>query len=183
MVEKAMTLAGSVTAIELPEKPIMPSIADNLPDDEIFSSNKPIITIQTGAGEADKLYPAASWARVAGELISQDFQIVAIGAPGDPKIDQPEVIDRVGSWNLSEAIAAVGKSTLHLAADTGTGHIAAAYGVPVVSVFGRTDPAVFRPWTKQGIVLREGTTPNQTQPSSVVKAAKTLLEDRYAVCH
>ncbi|MBC8063619.1 MAG: hypothetical protein H7Y17_02220, partial [Chlorobia bacterium] len=41
-------------------------------------------------------------------------------------------------------MSAVAHSTIHLAADTGTGHMAAAFGVPFVSVFGPTDPKLFR---------------------------------------
>ncbi|RYG34251.1 hypothetical protein EON81_16025, partial [bacterium] len=65
----------------------------------------------------------------------------------------------VGKLPLRETLALVQASRLHVASDTGTGHMAAAVGTPVISVFGPTDPAVFRPYAKRGIVLRDGSNP------------------------
>ncbi len=182
MVQRSIALLQSEFDVQLPDKPFMPSVEDNLPDDELACSQRPLVTIQTGAGEEDKRYPAELWAKVAEELRSSDFDLVAIGAPGDPTIDHPAVVNRVGAWTLGESIAMVGRSQLHLAADTGTGHVASAYGHPVVSVFGRTDPAVFRPWGEHVIALREGQTPSSTKPESIADAAKSLMEAKHEVC-
>jgi ADP-heptose:LPS heptosyltransferase len=64
---------------------------------------------------------------------------------------------------------------LHLAADTGTGHIAAAYGVPFVSVFGPTDPKLFRPYSDEGVVLRASDRAGDVEPAQILAAAEGLL--------
>lgn len=85
-------------------------------------------------------------------------------------------ISLVGQTKLSITIAWVAESSLHLAADTGTGHLAAAYGIPVVSIFGPKDPRVFRPYTHKGIVLRESDRPGDVAPEKVVEAALAMKE-------
>jgi ADP-heptose:LPS heptosyltransferase len=71
-------------------------------------------------------------------------------------------------------MAAVALSSVHLAADTGTGHIAAAYGTPVVSVFGPTQPQNYRPYTDRGIVLRGPEDTTNVPPDDVLAAALKL---------
>ena len=72
-----------------------------------------------------------------------------------------------------------GRSTfrpgLHLAADTGTGHAASAYGTPVVSVFGPTDPALYRPWGGRSTMLRNGDDTACVSSGEVAAAAHELL--------
>lgn len=152
-----------------PDSPIMPELGG-------WESNKPLVTIQTGAGEEDKRVPISTWESVALALLNQGYEVVALGGPNDPKLPVDGVTDRVGTLSLREAMAAIKASQVHLAGDTGSGHIAAALGVPVVSVFGRTDPARFRPWTKHGIALREGSATGDTKVESIVNAARSLME-------
>ncbi|MFN7162257.1 MAG: glycosyltransferase family 9 protein, partial [Fimbriimonadales bacterium] len=46
----------------------------------------------------------------------------------------------IGRTTLKEAMAVVQRSAVHLCGDTGTAHIAAAFRVPVVSLYGPTSP-------------------------------------------
>jgi ADP-heptose:LPS heptosyltransferase len=86
--------------------------------------------------------------------------------------------DYVGKLSLDKTMALVAASDLHLAADTGTGHMAAAYGVPVVSIFGPTDPRTYRPYSTHCRVLKEGNRTGDVPPTHVVEAATALLEAR-----
>ncbi len=52
--------------------------------------------------------------------------------------------------------------------------MAAAYGVPVVSVFGPTNPVWYRPYTERGIVLKEGKRTEDVRPEAVLEAAREL---------
>jgi heptosyltransferase-1 len=47
----------------------------------------------------------------------------------------------VGRTTLRELMAVLHRAALHIAGDTGSGHLAAALDTPVVSIYGRTDPA------------------------------------------
>jgi ADP-heptose:LPS heptosyltransferase len=152
---------------DFPERPFMPALPPSpLPPGRWA-------TIQTGAGDDDKRYPAERWDAVAARLRDGGLQVAALGAPGDPRL--AEAVNFVGRLTLRQAMAAIAGSAVHLAGDTGSGHIAAALGVPVVSVFGRTDPRRFRPYTARGRTLREGFDTALVDPDAVATAAMELL--------
>jgi len=151
---------------EKPLRPIMPTPPPR---------QSRLVTISTSAGHPSKVYPAEKWKYVARELQQDGFHIVFLGGPGDPKVHLDGATDYVGKLPLADSMAMVAASELHLAGDTGTGHIAAAYGVPVVSVFGHMDPLKYRPFTDQGVVLREGTEAANVSSEDVLRAARMLV--------
>ena len=77
--------------------------------------------------------------------------------------------------SLEESLAWVAASRLHLAADTGTGHAAAAYGVPTLSVFGPTDDQKFRPWGESARLLKRGEMAGDVPAFEVIEAAEKML--------
>jgi len=151
-------------------KPVMPEVGS--PPVE-----KPYTVIAVGAGKPWKAYPADCWNEVASALSRERRKVVFLGGPGEEAPQVEGTIDLVGKLSLSETMAAIAHSSLTLAADTGAGHIAAAYGVPVVSVFGPTDPEEFRPYTDLGIVLKNGDETSAVKPEEVVRAAKSLWKE------
>jgi heptosyltransferase I len=59
----------------------------------------------------------------------------------------------VGRTSLKQLAAILRRSAVHLAGDTGSAHLAAALGTPVVAVFGRTNPARVAPRGNRDRVL------------------------------
>jgi ADP-heptose:LPS heptosyltransferase len=57
---------------------------------------------------------------------------------------------------LSAIAALLRRAKALIAADSGLGHIAAAVGTPVVTLFGPTIPDRIRPWERNAIVVRAG---------------------------
>jgi ADP-heptose:LPS heptosyltransferase len=109
------------------------------------------------------------------------MRVLGLGAAGDPPLfvqNAPEVKSKVGKYPLVRSMGAVLASDLHLAADTGTGHVAAAYGVPVVSVFSKNDPQRFRPYAENAKVLRHGKEAARVRSAEVVEAAHQLLQEK-----
>jgi ADP-heptose:LPS heptosyltransferase len=127
-------------------------------------------------GHPKKCYSLSGWGKVGEELLNAGFAVAYLGGPGDHTPDVPGAIDWVGKLALDETMAAVRLSAVHLAGDTGTGHIAAAYGVPAVSVFGWSRPNRFRPLTDRGIVLDAGRNMDGVTPEQIVAAASHLAE-------
>lgn len=137
--------------------------------------NVPLVTITVSAGHVSKTYPLGWLEEVGKHMLALGKQVAFLGGPGDPKPTLSGVQDWVGKLSLSQTMAAVAESALHIAGDTGTGHISAAYGVPSVSLFGPTSPLEFRPYSEKSIVLREGSDPALVPVSSVVEAAEQQL--------
>lgn len=152
----------------LPVRPLMPGLGGARRDPKL-------VTISVGAGSVAKMWPVERWGAVASELMARGFEIALLGGPDDPRIEVPGARDGIDKLSLAETRNLVACSTLHLAADTGTGHMAAAYGVPVVSIFGPSDDRRFRPYTQLGRVLRSGPETQAVSVAQVMAAVEELL--------
>ena len=127
-IERKMLCLRAWADLKVPDRPIMPELTvPQLPDR--------LITIQTGASREDKRIPRDSIAQVGAALLEEGYSVALLGGPEDPHVELPGAIDLVGKTTLLESMAWIRGSLIHMAGDTGTGHIAAAYGVPTLSVF------------------------------------------------
>lgn len=105
-----------------------------------------------------KMWPAERYAAVADRCVKELGATVAVtGAP----VERP-ILDRViaaahvplidlpaAKVNLTLLKSIIKRSSLLITNDTGPRHMAAAFGVPVLSIFGPTDPA----WTEIGFKM------------------------------
>ena len=71
----------------------------------------------------------------------------------DIHIREPHLINLAGKTTLKELAALLKGSVLHLCGDTGSTHIAAGVGTPVVSFYGASDPNHAGPWGQLENVL------------------------------
>lgn len=148
-VERNMEALADAIRLDADYSPIMPGLTrlEGLP--------ARYVAIHTGAGAIWKQWPIERWQSVAQKM---PLPVVFLGGPTDPV---PEAdINLVGKLSLEDSMRAAAFAEAHLSGDTGSGHIAAAYGVPTLSIFGRTQPEVFRPYGANARVLRNG---NETE--------------------
>lgn len=161
----------------------MEAVAELLEMDEDFSPIMPpailpgglperFISIHTGAGAVWKQWPIERWEAVAKAL---PVPVVFLGGPTDP-VPGAGGVNLVGKLSLEASMGVVAHSAYHLAADTGSGHMAAAYGVPVLSVFGKTMPALYRPYTDHGVTLRKSADPASVQVQDVLEGFERLTK-------
>lgn len=178
-VERNLEALRLATGLVTDPTPIMPELcAEKEEVRRMVGNGRPLATISVSAGAPFKEYPLERWSAVAAELMRQAYSVVFLGGPTDRAPIVHGTQDFVGKLSLAHSMAAVALSAVHLAADTGSGHMAAAYGVPVVSVFGPTEPSLYRPYTEKGIVLCNGDHMEDVSADEVVQAAITL-RDRY----
>jgi heptosyltransferase-2 len=115
---------------------------------------------------AAKCWPPERFAALADRLISEcDADVIFFGTPGEK-----EIVARICSAMKSRAISLAGETSMRdLAAmfsacsifignDSGAMHVAAAAGIPVVGIFGSTDPEGTAPVTQQFTLIREAVT-------------------------
>jgi len=147
--------------------PIMPSLAaERETVRERFGSG--FVSIHVGAGATWKQWPSDRWAAVARHLLAQGRKVLFLGGLGERAPEVEGAMDACEELSLAESVAAVAESEFHLAADTGSGHMAAAYRVPVLSIFGKTKPELYRPYTDRGIVLKAGERTEDVSVESVL---------------
>ncbi|MCC6730789.1 MAG: glycosyltransferase family 9 protein [Chthonomonadales bacterium] len=85
---------------------------------------------------------------------------VLVGGPGDREVGEAirrsavtRPRDLIGQTNLKQLAAILRGCAGHLCGDTGSAHIAAALGTPVVSLFGRSNPARLAPYGQERFAL------------------------------
>ncbi len=142
LVEQYQTLANTLCGSESPAGPLRLFI-------EPRRYARPTLGINPGAtyGSAKRWYPE-KFAAVAAHF-AERFDIVVFGGPGETDIaDDIEadlrrrgienVTNLAGKTTIETLCAAVGGLSLFVTNDSGPMHVAAAYGVPTVAVFGPT---------------------------------------------
>ena len=81
-------------------------------------------------------------------------RVAIFGGPGEESVAAPVVqsvpadkrIDLVGTEDLPTVAACLKRCALFVGNDSGPAHIAAAFGVPTVVIFGSSNSAAWRPW-------------------------------------
>jgi heptosyltransferase III len=75
---------------------------------------------------------------------------------------------------LAEVKSIIAGAQLFIGNDSGPAHIAAAFGVPVVVLFGPSDPVNWAPWRTEGHVLTNPDAIDRISVGEVIAAADAL---------
>ena len=126
---------------------------------------RPYIGLAPGARWRTKLWPPENFARAARLLVERFGGTVlltgTVGEAGEAgrKIEREApgaVVNLIGRTSLEELVALYARFDLVITPDTGLMHIADALGVPLVAVFGPTDPARTGPYFQRRRVVTSG---------------------------
>jgi heptosyltransferase-2 len=119
-----------------------------------LSLDDTIIGINPGAtyGPA-KQWPADRYAHLADRILAfSEARVVIFGGPGDKTLGQKisakmkhRPVDLSGQTSLGEAMALIERCDLFITNDSGLMHVAAALDVPLVAIFGSTNPVATGP--------------------------------------
>jgi heptosyltransferase-1 len=104
-----------------------------------------------GAGWGAKQWPAERFGRVAHETRLNVSDCVVNASPVDNVLAARVVASsdgaaRVVACDVAQLVALLRRTDLFLGGDSGPTHLAAAQAVPLVALFGPTDPARNGPW-------------------------------------
>ena len=113
-----------------------------------------LLVVAPGSAWATKRWPARGFAAASAALAPEIDAVVVVGGPGDAALAReigadlagrrsglPEVVDLCGRSDTAGLVAAIARARLVIANDSAPGHVAAALGRPLVSIFGPTVPA------------------------------------------
>lgn len=122
------------------------------------------VLLNPGAGWGAKQWPAERYGLIAKHLSEDGLKSLINFGPGEEKLARAVEAASAGSaeavgCTLTELIALTRHAQLFIGGDTGPMHLAAALGIPVVAIFGPTDPARNGPFGTRSIVLRNVLSP------------------------
>jgi heptosyltransferase-1 len=168
---------------------------------ELTADVKDFVILNPGAGWGAKMWPVERYGQVARALAGDGFSSLVNCGPGEEELVTAVVTASQGtarkiSCSVSELIALTRRARLLIGGDTGPMHLAAAMKIPVVAIFGPTNPARNGPFGTQSVVLRSASSltdhsrhgePEQglleITVGDVVAASRKLLPDRAAEIH
>jgi heptosyltransferase-1 len=154
------------------------------------------VLLNPGAGWGAKQWPAERYGHAARQLAEDGFRSLINFGPGEERLVLKVEAASGGaakgiSCSLTQLIALARRARLFIGGDTGPMHLAAALRIPVVGIFGPTDPARNGPFGTRSVVLRNPASPTthsrRAQPDEglleissedVVGAARRLLGSR-----
>jgi heptosyltransferase II len=129
-------------------------------------AGRPRVFLAMRSTAREKHWPADRWAVLVSRLVTERrCEVVLCGAPDDAPLHDavreavgplvaPHVHDLSASVSLRETGALLARMDLCVGVDTGLVHLAASHDVPVVVLFGPTDPNRWSPWTPRATVVR-----------------------------
>jgi heptosyltransferase-1 len=163
VVEQANEVVNAVLKQDLPYQ------APALPVDPIAESwcNKWLaerrvdrfVLMNPGAGWGAKCWPVERYAAVASELSAAGLATVVNIGPAESKLANAFSADPKArifpmTGGIGQLIACTRRTSLFIGGDTGPLHLAAALNIPVVGIYGPTNPARNGPYGTRAIVLR-----------------------------
>lgn len=195
----AETNAAAKKKINAPhvQFPVDPATEESIRQDVAQHGVGEYAILNPGAGWGAKRWPAQRYGEVARQLAKDGLRCLVNFGPGEEDLFQQVnaasgAVVRPTKPSITGLIALTRRAKLFIGGDTGPLHLAAALQVPVVAIFGPTDPARNGPYrasnAARSIVLRNPASPTtharnphpdegmlEISVDSVVSAARTLL--------
>jgi heptosyltransferase III len=126
------------------------------------------------ASEPAKTWPAERFLAVAAHLRTAcDLEPVFVAGSGD----DTHAFESFRVWRgapLNEVKSLMAGAQIFIGNDSGPAHIAAAFGVPVVAVFGASNPATWAPWRTEARVLTSSRGIEGIEAAEVIAAVEAL---------
>lgn len=165
-----------------------------------------IVAVCPGARSTTKMWSAEGFAKVIDELSKlQDVKVILIGDIFDRErnyqvslLCQAKPVDLSGKTSLMQLAALISLCNLLITNDSAPMHIATAIGVPVISLFGPTDPQKYGPQGKSDVIIRKQLDCSPCEkaqckykhecmelitPQEVIEAAKKILSSPQSTPH
>lgn len=142
-------------ALDLPPAPVTWEIPIEEAAATAEAGSGPRIIINLGASKEANRWPGPSWARLC-QILSERFdaRLHLGGGPQDRELAEEvarssgvALSNRVGDLTLKETGGLFQSADLVVGGDTGPLHMAVGLGIPVVGLYGASDPARTGPWS------------------------------------
>jgi heptosyltransferase-3 len=116
----------------------------------------PPIAVHPGSTDEKRRWPAPYFATVINQLIRRNYPVLLLAGPSEAETlasvrqyispnMKPGMLTILGNKSLLEVAQQLKQSRFFLGNDSGIGHLAGLLGVPMLALFGPTDPSLKRP--------------------------------------
>ncbi len=136
-------------------------------------SSPPYVVIHPFAATSEKTWPAERFVAVADQMQAAGLLPVIVAGPADDAAPFSK-FQVVRNAPLSELKSLMSGAALFVGNDSGPAHVAAAFGIPVVVLFGPSDPVTWAPWRTEARVLTSPGSIGQIAVDDVMTAAEAL---------
>jgi heptosyltransferase II len=144
-----------------------PIPAPDLSTGSVPDSGRPRVILVPGGArnllrdDPQRRWPLDYYVALAGILLKNDIDVILIGGPDERELAaafpvSPRIVNLIGKIPLKEVLAVMRDSDLIVTQDTGPLHMAGLTDIPVIALFGPTDPAEFAPHRDGIYVFRGG---------------------------
>ena len=134
---------------------VTPPAAKPLPEDLARAIGAAAVVVHVPSMWRYKQWPLANYERVVRALLDDGRQVVLTGGPGEGDramvariaalAEPPRVVDASGRLDFGQLAGLLAGAALYIGPDTSVTHLAASTGVPVIALFGPTDPTRWGP--------------------------------------
>jgi lipopolysaccharide heptosyltransferase I len=148
------------------------------------SPGSPLIVLNPSASARWKSWPLQAWIAAADALTDLGSVLLVGGSENSAahrKIAtavQGRIHDLTGQTTLAELVALLERCAAHVAPDTGSAHIAAALGRPVVGIYGPTAPWRLAPYGQQNLLVYHQGMCGRSCPGLCVRGRRCLSSIR-----
>ena len=118
-----------------------------------------LVAVHPGSGGVHKCWPMQKFAMLVDELLRAGIRVVLLLGPveAETQIDIRKLVapgvHTLSPATVAQLAAVLERVDLFVGNDSGPGHLAAAVGTPTLSLFGPTDPVVWRPLGPKAAVI------------------------------
>ncbi len=134
----------------------------------------PYAVLHPAASAPDKTWPAANFLQLAEHLEKHlGIEPVFIAGPRESLAAFAQYQTLTGA-SLEQIKSLLSGAALFIGNDSGPAHMAAAFGLPVVVLFGNSDSGIWRPWRTESVVLSSPRGIHSIVPSEAIQAVERL---------
>src|SRR5258708_24958318 len=168
-VHTAEHLASAVFWLGVPraEIPRAKLVASRRPDYPAYVVMPPF------AATAEKTWPRERFIEVAGRVPNAGLHPMIVAGPADDTAPFSD-FQVLRNSPLGALKSLMSGAALFIGNDSGPAHVAAAFGIPVVVLFGPSDPVTWAPWRTEARVLTSRGSIDQIAVEEVMAAAEAL---------
>jgi ADP-heptose:LPS heptosyltransferase len=165
------------------DEDLWPTVAGKLRETGV-NIDKPWLLTHAGVSEVKREYPLENWVVAGKQLIENGYQLVLTGSKVERQLTD-ELQKQIGTgsfstgglFSIEEFVCLVKHAPVIISVNTGTVHIAASVGTPVVVLYAQTNPQ-HTPWGVLNKVLEFAVPENLRSKNEVIAYVNETL---YAV--